>query len=70
MDVLLTYSKRLIAKNSDPKALKEIFSDRLYVDKGHGRIEKRTLTTSEMLYAYAVWLGLAHVYHLEREFQW
>lgn len=40
------------------------------VNKGHGRIEKRILTTSEMLNAYAAWPGLAQVYRLEREFQW
>ncbi len=40
------------------------------VNKGHGRIEKRTLTTSEMLNSYAGWPGLAQVYRLEREFQW
>jgi len=40
------------------------------VNKGHGRIEKRTLTSSEMLNAYSSWPGLAQVYRLEREFQW
>lgn len=40
------------------------------VNKGHGRIETRTLTTSEMLNAYAAWPGLAQVYRLERQFQW
>ena len=40
------------------------------VNKGHGRIEVRTLTTSEMLNAYAAWPGLAQVYRLERHFQW
>jgi predicted transposase YbfD/YdcC len=40
------------------------------VNKGHGRIEKRTLTTSEMLNTYAAWPGLSQVYRLEREFQW
>lgn len=40
------------------------------VNKGHGRIEKRTLTSSEMLNAYSSWPGLAQVYCLEREFQW
>jgi len=40
------------------------------VNKGHGRIEKRILTTSEMLNAYATWPGLAQVYRLERELQW
>jgi len=40
------------------------------INKGHGRIEKRTLTTSEMLNSYAGWPGLAQVYRLEREIQW
>ena len=40
------------------------------VNKGHGRIETRTITTSEMLNAYAAWPGLAQVYRLERRFQW
>jgi predicted transposase YbfD/YdcC len=40
------------------------------VNKGHGRIEMRTITTSEMLNAYAAWPGLAQVYRLERQFLW
>jgi predicted transposase YbfD/YdcC len=40
------------------------------VDKGHGRLELRTITTSEMLNTYAAWPGLAQVYRLERHFQW
>jgi len=40
------------------------------VNKGHGRIEMRTITTSEMLNTYAAWPGLAQVYRLERHFQW
>jgi hypothetical protein len=40
------------------------------VNKGHGRIELRTITTSEMLNAYAAWPGLAQVYRLERQFYW
>jgi len=40
------------------------------VDKGHGRIELRTITTSEMLNTYSGWPGLAQVYRLERLFQW
>jgi predicted transposase YbfD/YdcC len=40
------------------------------VNKGHGRLEKRVLTTSEMLNAYSTWPGLAQVYRLERQFQW
>lgn len=40
------------------------------VNKGHGRIETRTITTSEMLNPYAAWPGLAQVYRLERQFHW
>jgi predicted transposase YbfD/YdcC len=40
------------------------------VNKGHGRLEKRILTTSEMLNPYSTWPGLAQVYRLERQFQW
>lgn len=40
------------------------------VNKGHGRIETRTLTTSEMLNPYSTWPGLAQVYRLERQLQW
>jgi predicted transposase YbfD/YdcC len=40
------------------------------VNKGHGRIEKRTLISSEMLNTYAAWPGLAQVYRLQRDIQW
>ena len=40
------------------------------VNKGHGRIETRSITTSEMLNPYSSWPGLAQVYRLERQFQW
>ncbi len=40
------------------------------VNKGHGRIETRTITTSEMLNPYSGWPALAQVYRLERQFDW
>jgi predicted transposase YbfD/YdcC len=40
------------------------------VNKGHGRIETRTITTSEMLNAYSGWPEVAQVYRLERHFVW
>jgi len=40
------------------------------VNKQHGRLEVRTITTSEMLNDYANWPGLAQVYQLERYFRW
>ena len=36
------------------------------VNKGHGRLEVRTIQTSEMLNSYSGWPGLAQVYRLER----
>jgi predicted transposase YbfD/YdcC len=36
------------------------------VDLGHGRIEQRTLTTSEALVGYSEWPGLAQVFELGR----
>lgn len=40
------------------------------VNKGHGRLEIRTIQTSEMLNPYSDWPGLAQVYRLEPEIQW
>jgi predicted transposase YbfD/YdcC len=40
------------------------------VNKGHGRLEIRTITTSEMLNPYSTWPGLSQVYRLHRQFQW
>jgi predicted transposase YbfD/YdcC len=40
------------------------------VNKGHGRLEKRSITTSAMLNEYLAWPGLAQVYRLERIFTW
>lgn len=40
------------------------------VNKGHGRIERRTLDTSTLLNDYLDWPGLAQVYRLERKFTW
>jgi predicted transposase YbfD/YdcC len=40
------------------------------VSYGHGRIEIRTIQTSEMLNDYLDWPGLGQVYRLERKFFW
>jgi predicted transposase YbfD/YdcC len=40
------------------------------VSYGHGRIEIRTIQTSEMLNDYLDWPGLGQVYRLERKFLW
>lgn len=40
------------------------------ISKGHGRLEIRTLQTSEMLNDYLDWPGVGQVYRLERQFHW
>ncbi len=40
------------------------------VNKGHGRLEVRTIQTSEMLNSYSGWPGLAQVYRLDRTIQY
>jgi len=40
------------------------------VSYGHGRLEIRTLQTSEMLNDHCDWPGLGQVYRLERQFFW
>ena len=46
------------------------FQSAKQVSYGHGRIEIRSIQTSEMLNDYGDWPGLAQVYRLERKFLW
>ena len=46
------------------------FQSAKQVSYGHGRLEIRTLQTSELLNDYATWPGLGQVYRLERQFYW
>jgi predicted transposase YbfD/YdcC len=46
------------------------FLTKTAINKGHGRIEVRTITTSEMLNSYSTWPGLGQVYQLKRQFDW
>ena len=46
------------------------FTRATQVSKGHGRLEIRTITTSEMLNTHINWPGLEQVYRLERQFNW
>lgn len=65
--------ERLFAPDR-PKAgfgqIKTDFQTARQVSYGHGRLEIRTIQTSEMLNDYADWPGLAQVYRLERQFYW
>ena len=40
------------------------------INRGHGRLEVRTIQTSEMLNDYLDWPGVGQVYRLERQFSW
>lgn len=39
-------------------------------NRGHGRLEVRTIQTSEMLNEYLAWPSVGQVYRLERKFSW
>jgi predicted transposase YbfD/YdcC len=50
--------------------IKTDFETAKQVNYGHGRIEIRTIQTSEMLNDYLDWPGVGQVYRLERQFFW
>ncbi len=50
--------------------IKTDFQQTQQVSYGHGRIETRSLQTSEMLNEYLDWPGVGQVYRLERRFSW
>jgi predicted transposase YbfD/YdcC len=50
--------------------IKTDFETAKQVSYGHGRIEIRTIQTSEMLNDYLDWPGVGQVYRLERQFFW
>jgi predicted transposase YbfD/YdcC len=43
------------------------FQSATTIDKGHGRLEQRTLTASSLLNEYLGWPGLGQVFEIERE---
>jgi predicted transposase YbfD/YdcC len=59
-------------ENSKPGfgKIKTDFETATQVCYGHGRIEIRTIQTSEMLNEYLDWPGVKQVYRLDREFHW
>ena len=64
---------RLFAPEQPKPGFGKISTDFLstkQVSYGHGRLEIRTLQTSEMLNDYCDWPGLGQVYRLERQFYW
>jgi predicted transposase YbfD/YdcC len=64
---------RLFAPDQPKAGFGKIATDFLsakQVSYGHGRLEIRTIQTSQMLNDYADWPGLGQVYRLERQFFW
>ena len=62
--------ERLFAPEKCGKAhspLQTDFQSASSLDKGHGRLEQRALTSSALLNAYADWEGLGQVFKIERQ---
>jgi len=65
-DIALLFEPEACVKGFSP-ALKD-FRTAQTIDKGHGRIERRTLTVSSELSAYLDWPNAQQVFKLERDF--
>lgn len=52
---------------AEPAAVADTFAQAQTAELGHGRIEVRTLTSSDALVGYLDWPGLAQVFRLERQ---
>lgn len=64
-DIAQTFAPEVCGPGSSPQPTDWVSATQ--VDKGHGRIEKRTVTTSCLLTGYAAWPHLQQVFKLERE---
>lgn len=63
-DIAQTFQAEVCGPGSSP--VPTDFACATQTDSGHGRIEKRTLTTSRLLQGYSDWPGVAQVFRLER----
>jgi predicted transposase YbfD/YdcC len=63
-DIAQTFRAERCGPGSSP--VPTDFTSATRTDSGHGRIEKRTLTTSRLLQGYLDWPGVAQVFRLER----
>jgi predicted transposase YbfD/YdcC len=63
IDVLFQPHRKLAGTSAPPND----FSTARTVEKGHGRLEKRTITVSSMLADYSTWPELAQVFKLESQ---
>ena len=64
-DIELLFQPEQCGPGSKP--VPTTFESATQTDKGHGRIEKRTLTTSSLLKDYLDWPHVAQVFKLERQ---
>jgi predicted transposase YbfD/YdcC len=66
-DLVRLFAPESVVKGFSP-ASHDDFRTTETVDKGHGRIERRTITVSSALRGYLNWPGVAQVFQLERHF--
>jgi predicted transposase YbfD/YdcC len=64
-DIAQTFPAEVCGPGSSP--VPTDFQSATNTDSGHGRIEKRTLTTSSLLRGYLDWPGVQQVFKLERQ---
>ena len=64
-DIELTFQPEKCGPGSKP--VPTVVASDMQTDKGHGRIEKRTLTSSSLLKDYLDWPHAAQVFKLERQ---
>jgi predicted transposase YbfD/YdcC len=64
IELLFTPQKTVAGQGSPPMDFRQART----IDKGHGRLEERTITVSSMLNDYLDWPGVAQVFKLERRF--
>lgn len=64
-DIAQTFQAEVCGPGSSP--VPTDFQSATSTDSGHGRIEKRTLTTSSLLRGYLDWPGVQQVFKLERQ---
>ena len=66
-DLMRLFAPERVVKGFSP-ASHDDFQTAESVDKGHGRIERRTITVSSALRGYLNWPGVEQVFQVERQF--
>ncbi len=66
-DIERLFAPEPVVKGFSP-ASHDDFQTAETIEKGHGRLERRTITVSSALKGYLDWPGVEQVFHLERQF--